>query len=298
MTRRLNHPEPRHPTGLPLVPKGTVMSVISRSTWGARRPNGFADRPIPVREFWLHHSVTRAPANNTADERAAMRQLEDIGHRSFGGGISYTYCLPPSGRLYEGHSLHRRGAHTGGHNTVAAAFSLMGNYDAGDRVTDAQMNAIARQMVALHKAGKATRHTLNGGHRDTGFATACPGRHAYPLIAEINRRANALWSGGSVPPATGGGASSSFYKPKGVTLSVKEIQKIVGVTADGAYGNATKAAVKKLQKSLGVTADGLFGPATESAYKKSQKSPASKPAASKPAAKPAASKPRATGGKR
>ena len=189
------------------------MSVISRSTWGARRPDGFADRPLPVREFWLHHSVTSAPANSTSAERAAMRQLEDIGHASFGGGISYTYVLPPSGRIYEGHSLHRRGAHTGGHNTVSAAFSLMGNYDAGDRVTDAQMNAIARQMVALHKAGKATRHTLNGGHRDTGFATACPGRHAYPLISEINRRANALWAGGKIPSGSGGAQSAPAPKP-------------------------------------------------------------------------------------
>lgn len=58
-----------------------------------------------------------------------------------------------------------------------------------------------------------------------------------------------------------------FYQPTG-TMTVKQIQKAVGVTADGLYGADTKAAVRRLQAKLGVTQDGLWGPATEAAYKR------------------------------
>lgn len=86
-------------------------------------------------------------------------------------------------------------------------------------------------------------------------------------------------------PASGGGGSSAsaYYQPKGVSMSVKEIQKAVGVKVDGYYGDDTKAAVKVLQRRLKVTADGLWGPATEKAYKGG--SSASTPAKPKPAAK-------------
>lgn len=57
-----------------------------------------------------------------------------------------------------------------------------------------------------------------------------------------------------------------FYEPTG-TMTVKAIQKVVGVTADGLYGAATKAAVATYQAKLGVSADGLWGPATEAAHK-------------------------------
>lgn len=46
------------------------------------------------------------------------------------------------------------------------------------------------------------------------------------------------------------------YKNKNLT---KIIQKAVGVTADGKFGNDTKAAVIKWQKLMGLTADGIVG---------------------------------------
>ena len=46
---------------------------------------------------------------------------------------------------------------------------------------------------------------------------------------------------------------------------VKEIQKALGLKADGIFGAYTEAAVKKYQNSKGLTADGIVGPKT---YKK------------------------------
>ena len=70
---------------------------------------------------------------------------------------------------------------------------------------------------------------------------------------------------------------ATYYQPTGTDLTVKEIQKIVGVKVDGYYGTSTKAAVADLQESLGVAADGLWGPATEQAYR-AKSAPASAPA--------------------
>ena len=43
---------------------------------------------------------------------------------------------------------------------------------------------------------------------------------------------------------------------------VKEIQKALGLNADGIFGAYTEAAVKKYQKSKGLTTDGIVGPKT------------------------------------
>lgn len=170
--------------------------LITRAEWGARESDGFDDRPMPIREWWLHHTVTVAPDLSApfTDDDAAIRTLERIGEERFGGGVPYTYPVTPVGRIYQGHSLDRRGAHTKGHNTVGAAFALVGNFDKRTP-PPAMEEAIARRMVIDHRAGRAVTHQLEGGHRDVS-QTACPGAAAYARIPFINRRARALWAAG------------------------------------------------------------------------------------------------------
>ncbi|WP_019814697.1 N-acetylmuramoyl-L-alanine amidase [Saccharomonospora saliphila] len=165
------------------------MEIIDRSRWGARHPDGFRNAPLPASEVWLHHSVTPAPEWRFADEAAALRRLEQIGQDRFGGGISYTFVIPPSGRVYEGHSVHRQGAHTGGRNHISRAICLVGNYEQR-HMTSRQVHAVADLVRYGHAKGWWRHRRLTGGHRDApGAATACPGRHAQARIAEINRLA-------------------------------------------------------------------------------------------------------------
>ena len=218
--------------------------LITRQEWGARYADGFRDRPLPVTEFWLHHSVTVAPdlVEPFTDDDEAVRTLERIGQSRFGGGISYNFPVTPVGRIYQGVSMHRVGAHTYMHNTVGAAFVLVGDYST--RVpTDAQRDAIAERMVIEHRAGRANRHTLNGGHRDASSnSTSCPGNGGHSAIADINASAERLWAAGPAgsggtpapkPPAGTGGSSGLAVDGYLGPNTIRAWQRIMGTPVDG-----------------------------------------------------------------
>jgi hypothetical protein len=174
------------------------MEIISRTRWGARYERGFAPAPLPASEVWLHHSVTIAPdlawldADRDGvedDEERAMRLLEQIGEDRFGGGISYTFAVMPSGRIYEGHGVDRQGAHTGGRNNIARAIVWVGNYD-NDQPTVAQLRSTAWLLQHGHQSGWWRAARLNGGHQQApGASTGCPGRNGMSAIPGINQLA-------------------------------------------------------------------------------------------------------------
>ncbi len=170
-----------------------MVNIYGRAAWGAKHVAGFGPAPLPAKTVWLHHSATAAPPADAsfAVDAAAVRVLEQIGQDRFGGGISYTFAVTPSGRVFEGHGVDRQGAHTKGLNTTGRAIVLVGNYDTA-RPTPAQVAAV----VELLHYGAASRWwttpALTGGHRDApGAATACPGRFAHALLGDINRSAAA-----------------------------------------------------------------------------------------------------------
>lgn len=168
------------------------LTIVSRAQWGARYARGFGPAPLPAQEVWLHHSVTAAPPDDSAREIAAMHVLEDIGQDRFGGGISYTFAVMPSGRVYEGHGVDREGAHTANRNSIARAIVLVGNYDE-QRVTDAQIHAIAALLQHGRRHGWWRNQRLDGGHQQApGAQTACPGRNAMAVIGRINLLAGGI----------------------------------------------------------------------------------------------------------
>jgi hypothetical protein len=177
-----------------------TMVIIPRSAWGARYDNGAGPAPLPATEVWLHHSAGLWPdlvwldANRDGvedDEAAAMRTLESIGEQRFGAGISYTFVIMPSGRIYEGHGVDRQGTHTGGRNDTARAICWAGNYMI-HKSTAEQLRSTAWLLQQGARRGWWRTATLRGGHRDvrpmTGdsIVTDCPGDHAYAAIRGIN----------------------------------------------------------------------------------------------------------------
>lgn len=108
-------------------------------------------------------------------------------------------------------------------------------------------------LIALANAGDNIKvgRAINRGNAHSAYAAYGEGERmkAYNLL---------LKAGISAP----GPDAIQTYIPSG-KLSVKEVQQILGVKADGHYGEATKKAVEQTQKEIGLTADGLWGPATE-----------------------------------
>lgn len=180
----------------------TLLQIIPRAAWGARHKRGFGPAPLPALGAYLHQSVSLMPdlewidvdGDGVEDEEArAMLRLEDIGQERFGGGISYTWAIAPSGRIYEGHGEDRQGAHTIGLNDTTRGVVLMGRYQDTDP-TPMQIRSCAWLLQDAHRRGVLRRPVLLGGHRDVK-ATECPGGRAYAAIS----RTNALAAG---PPIT------------------------------------------------------------------------------------------------
>lgn len=164
------------------------MKIISRSAWGARYADGAGPAPLPARDVWLHHSA------GGQDGAAGVRALEAIGQARFGSGISYTWVIDRQGRIYQGHSVGRQGTHTYAHNDIGRAICLIGNYEV-EHPTTAALDAVVWLLGHAHAKGWTSVPRLAGGHRDVR-ATACPGRHAYAAIPEINRSATGGVGGG------------------------------------------------------------------------------------------------------
>lgn len=170
----------------------TVVQIIGRAEWGARYNDGCGAAPIPATEAWLHHTATAAPATSASqpEDAAKIRELEDIGQARFGCGISYTWLICPSGRVFQGHSPARQGTHTLNHNTAGRGIALVGNY-----MTTPPSSAMLASLAGLLQQAAANRwlaHArLDGGHRDAEVAgyTECPGDAAYGVIAQVNQMA-------------------------------------------------------------------------------------------------------------
>lgn len=168
------------------------MKIISRKEWGAQYPAGFGVAP-PATELWLHHSVTHSAGVDASFEqdRLTVQSLERIGQQRFGGGISYTFVVCASGRVFEGTGPLRKGSHTKGRNSVARAICLLGDYST-TRPSDLAQVSTAELVVHGHGCGWWTVDQLSGGHRNApGAQTSCPGDAAYRCIPTINARVSA-----------------------------------------------------------------------------------------------------------
>lgn len=241
-------------------------SIIKREDWGAKYNDGFYNRKVGRLDKWLHHTVTTQLSETAkqAVEMAEVRELERIGQSRFKGGISYTFVVFPSGRIYEGHSIGRVGAHTKGQNSISVGIALAGNYEINE-VTSAQKASLAWLLNHGVEKGWWTENKLDGGHRDTK-ATACPGKLAYAQIKNINKLAD----GHPSKPAP------SKPKPDQTNSNNKTIQQMASEVRAGKHGNGHA----QRQKSLGISA-ALYEKVRAEVNKRLGVKP-SKPAPSKP----------------
>lgn len=247
---------------------GKYIDIITRSVWGNRYGLGWSFRSLPAKYVILHHSVTAAPPVNATFEQdaAAVRLLDQIGYDRFkyadtgwvrpaGAGISYTWAVAPSGRVFEGHDIRRESSHTSGYNNRGVGIVLIGNYEK-NTVTPQQIEAVARLLLEAKENGWIEEPEIDLNHSDV-YATACPGANALDAKTRINARVLEIQKEGTpVDPN------------KGFTIAyIKEVQtalKTLGYYQGAISGNLPDVdkAVRAFQTENKLVVDGLPGNAT------------------------------------
>jgi peptidoglycan recognition protein len=154
------------------------MKLVRRSEWGAAPPKG-KPRQIaaPVASLFLHHSVSP----DGSDQR--IRDIQRFHQQTQNwADVAYNWLYSPSSRLwYEGRGPGILGAHTRGHNKRSHAVCVLGNFEV-ERPAPHVVQDLA-DFARWH--GTSWGPNRFQGHRDVG-STACPGKHLYGLIRDIN----------------------------------------------------------------------------------------------------------------
>lgn len=149
------------------------------------------------------------------------------------------------------------------------------------------VNSDSNYLKAVENAIELTKHLMNKHgiptdnviqHHTTSGGKNCPAQMRsgnYGITWNQFKKKIGEKGKSKVSGSTGGGSSSSSKgsswndvgsKWTGQTLkkndrggAVKQLQKLVGVTADGMFGKDTAAAVRKAQKKAGIAADEMAG---------------------------------------
>ncbi|MBM9432327.1 peptidoglycan recognition protein family protein [Flaviflexus equikiangi] len=238
------------------------MKIYSRTEWGAKYRDGVADRSAFVGRLdkWAHHTVTAqlSEGATVAQEMAQMRAIEAVGQSRFGAGMSYTFLVFPSGRVYQGVSISRLSYHTGqGRNANSVAICYPGNYET-HQPTKSQLDATAELLRYGEEKKWWTQRKIDGGHRDLK-ATACPGRNYYGKIGAINLAAAGT---AKVPPV------SSVKPTSNPITKIKLPRSHTDKAGVAAYVKALGySSVKAYQAGQhyypGLRVDGSWGPLTQ-----------------------------------
>ena len=249
--------------------------IYKRSEWGAKYGIGWGLRPLPATEQIVHHTETNQLSPNATFEQdaAEIRYVEYIGYQRFkefqagwtpplGPGISYTWLVTPSGRVFEGHDVARESSHTLGHNRTGVGIALVGNY-VSNKVTDKQIDAVARTLLQAEADGYIEKATVSGGHRDF-VSTTCPGKYGYAALADIENRIVQLRGESVTPPVEDHYWANDTNYVKWVQASLKSLGYYFG-EIDGSAGPATRSAITKFQLDEDLNPDGEAGPKTEAA---------------------------------
>lgn len=172
----------------------SLIQVVDRVTWKASPPK----RPYHKIKLFqpkliLHHT---AGALLHPDDYVSLNDLRRIKgiqtfHQDTRGwnDIAYSYLADPDGFLFEGRGPGVANGATFGHGASSYAICVMGHYDK-QKPTSRLLEQLAATVVWGHAHGYWPLG-FTGGHRDYG-STSCPGSNLYPLIKNINKRAQEI----------------------------------------------------------------------------------------------------------
>nr|AZP73846.1 peptidoglycan recognition receptor protein [Mimachlamys nobilis] len=155
--------------------------IISRDSWGARRPKESQHLKTPVGDFFIHHTATQN-CTSTKDCVGLMKIIQNF-HMDTRQwfDIAYSFLVGEDGHVYEGRGWDTVGSHTLGCNSISLAASMMGNFD---KVlpNEAALTAVKRLITCGVEIGRLSKDYSLFGHRDVR-PTDCPGNALYKQIS-------------------------------------------------------------------------------------------------------------------
>lgn len=182
------------------------VDVVTRRGWGSTKGWRYAQRlvthraKVPADTVVAHVTVTLDPENHRKAFAQAMRDLEDIGWKRFGSGISYNLVIEQdTGMLGIGMPLRAKGTHTVNDKGVAG-YSRDQNYwargiawigNVGDRPSDACVDTFVKVLACLMDTGHVTVDPDLDPHSKFAWKE-CPLESMRVLLPGILRRAQAL----------------------------------------------------------------------------------------------------------
>lgn len=217
-----------------------------RDDWGSERGFGFAHagkRDL----FVLHHSwkPDLPCATSLEDEMKHVKGIERFHDDQWHRGIGYHFLVSQRGVVFEGQGWLRKGTHVGGHNTRSFGVCFLINGDER-QVTPEAENAAKKLLEWGDSLGMLAADYEVGGHRDFS-AKSCPGDFGYEVVERLRSESP------SSPPLLRQGDQGPW---------VKELQKLLGITADGAFGPITDRTVRAFQQAQNLAVDGIVGSQT------------------------------------
>lgn len=240
-----------------------MVSIISRSQWGARRSQG------PVYDvswssrtgFVVHHSG--------ADEDQTVKEIQNY-HMDKNGwaDIGYNFLIDKTGRIFEGRGWSKVGAHVHGHNTANIGVCVIGDYS--NKVPSSAVHAALDWLYAEANRRKGAKLKVYG-HRQLG-STACPGTQFYNVLK--------AWLSDTTPPSNPKPPTSPNQgwteklmnelpelSEGSAGLYVNRHQALLniagaGLREDGKFGPVTKRKTREFQTKHGLVPDGIVGPKT------------------------------------
>lgn len=160
------------------------IELLSRSEWGAAKPDTPPARMKPPSRITIHHSGGNAAKD--LDREAVERtiraiQTDHIRKRGW-SDIGYHFVIDRSGRIWEGRPVAQIGAHAGSQiaNDRNAGVLLLGNFDV-QTPAGAQISSLERLLETLrarYKIGRAQVLSHKEVRGDCGLGpTNCPGKY-------------------------------------------------------------------------------------------------------------------------
>lgn len=235
------------------VLRGAGLKVVEQPGWETRG-NG---KMGTVKGVLCHHTG--------AGSRDGLLNLIERGRADLAGPLSQlfldvdgTYYVIAAGRCNHAGRGNWQGVTNG--NTQLIGIEARNAGDGKDIWEEEQLDAYVIGVAAILKHIKADA-VMAAGHKEYALPR---GRKIDPTfdMVEFRQDVENVMSGKKVTVVTTVNPTRDMLRKGDRGRSVKELQKLLKIAADGNFGPNTEKAVKKFQAAHGLVSDGLVGPRT------------------------------------